>query len=174
MVLVVRVRWASRCKDAGSPDSGDYRGDRGRGSAASSAAAWHSHYFAKPPIYGVRVGASVSRAIGSSAAASSAGTTRVASTSRPPASEATSAPTPHQTPDRLPSQPSARSIEKRPGPVAATESAAAQMTRLYSNPPFVIQNPFRMCTDPTATTITDAIAAATNGVRNPSANATPL
>ena len=48
MVLVARVRWTSRCKDAGSPDSGDYRGDRGRGSAAPSAAARHSHYFAKP------------------------------------------------------------------------------------------------------------------------------
>ncbi len=48
MVLVAGVRWASRCKDAGSPDSGCYRGDRGRGSAASSAALRLSHYFARP------------------------------------------------------------------------------------------------------------------------------
>ena len=48
MVFVAWVRWASRCKDAGSPDSGCYRGDRGRGSAASSAATRHNLYFAKP------------------------------------------------------------------------------------------------------------------------------
>ena len=47
MALVAGVRWASCCKDAGNPDSGDYRGNRGRGSAASSAALRHSLYFAK-------------------------------------------------------------------------------------------------------------------------------
>src|SRR6266516_7273757 len=50
MVLVAGVRWASCCKDAGNPDSGDYRGDRGRGSAASSAALRHSLYFAKASL----------------------------------------------------------------------------------------------------------------------------
>ena len=54
MVLVARVRWSSRRKDAGSPDSGGYRGDGGRGSAASSAAARHSHYFARPSYRSAR------------------------------------------------------------------------------------------------------------------------
>src|SRR5207248_10246559 len=66
-----------------------------------------------------------------------------------------------------------RSSEKRPGPAAATEAVTLQMTRLYSKPPFVIQKPLWMCTDPTATTITDATASAANGVRKPRANATP-
>ena len=34
-VLVARVRWASRGKDAGSADSGSYRRDRGRSSRRS-------------------------------------------------------------------------------------------------------------------------------------------
>src|SRR5205807_4311370 len=42
-VLVARVRWASCCKNAGSPDSGAIGADRGRRSAASSTAVRHSH-----------------------------------------------------------------------------------------------------------------------------------
>jgi hypothetical protein len=48
MVIVVGVRWSSRGKDAGSPDSGGYRGDCGRRIAASGAARRHIDYFAKP------------------------------------------------------------------------------------------------------------------------------
>jgi hypothetical protein len=48
MVFVVRVRWASRCKDAGSPGSFGYRGDRGRSSAAIQRGRTAQPLFAKP------------------------------------------------------------------------------------------------------------------------------
>jgi hypothetical protein len=42
MLLVTGVRWSFRGEDAGSPKSQSYF------SGASSAARWHSEYFAKP------------------------------------------------------------------------------------------------------------------------------
>jgi len=48
MVFVERVRWASRCKDAGSPDSGAIGATEDAAARRSSAAARHNHYFAKP------------------------------------------------------------------------------------------------------------------------------
>jgi hypothetical protein len=48
MAFVVGVRWTFRGKDAGRPDSGCYRGNRGHSIGASSAARRHSCYFAKP------------------------------------------------------------------------------------------------------------------------------
>jgi hypothetical protein len=47
MVLVERVRWASRCKDAGSPDTGGIGATEDAAARRSTAAARHSHYFAK-------------------------------------------------------------------------------------------------------------------------------
>jgi len=78
------------------------------------------------------VSGSVSRASGASAAACSGCASRVASTRKPPASDAASTPTPHQRPDRLSATPSAWSTEKRPGPIAATETATVKIRRLYS------------------------------------------
>ena len=49
MVFVERVRWASRCKDAGSPDSGAIGTTEDAAARRSSAAARHNHYFAKDP-----------------------------------------------------------------------------------------------------------------------------
>ena len=48
MVFVERVRWASRCKDAGSPDSGAIGATEDAAARRSSAAARLNHYFAKP------------------------------------------------------------------------------------------------------------------------------
>ena len=48
MVFVERVRWASRCKDAGSPDSGAIGAPEDAAARRSSAAARHNHCFAKP------------------------------------------------------------------------------------------------------------------------------
>jgi hypothetical protein len=48
MVFVERVRWSSRCKDAGSPDSGAIGATEDAAARRSSAAARHNHYFAKP------------------------------------------------------------------------------------------------------------------------------
>jgi hypothetical protein len=48
MVFVVRVRWASRCKDAGSPGSGATGATEDEAARRSSAAARHNHYFVKP------------------------------------------------------------------------------------------------------------------------------
>ena len=52
MVFVERVRWASRCKDAGSPASGASGATEDAAARRSSAAARHNHYFAKPSRYG--------------------------------------------------------------------------------------------------------------------------
>jgi hypothetical protein len=48
MPFVVGVCWTFRGKDAGSPDSSGYRGDRGRSLGASSAARRHNLRFAEP------------------------------------------------------------------------------------------------------------------------------
>jgi hypothetical protein len=48
MLLVAGVRCSFRGKDAGNPDSRNYRGDRGRRIGASSAARGLRPYFAKP------------------------------------------------------------------------------------------------------------------------------
>jgi hypothetical protein len=48
MPFVVGVRWSFRGKDAGSPESRSYRGDRGHSIGASSAALRHNLYFANP------------------------------------------------------------------------------------------------------------------------------
>ena len=48
MVFVAGVWRAFGGKDAGSPDSRDYRGDRGRGFRASATARRLNLYFAKP------------------------------------------------------------------------------------------------------------------------------
>jgi hypothetical protein len=53
MVFVERVRWASRCKDAGSPASGAGGTPEDAAARRSSAAARLNHYFAKPS-YGPR------------------------------------------------------------------------------------------------------------------------
>jgi hypothetical protein len=45
-------------------------------------------------------------------------------------------------PLRLSSQPRARSIENRPGPVAAIAIATVSKVRLNSKPPFPLKNPF--------------------------------
>jgi hypothetical protein len=47
MAFVVGVRWALRGKDAGRPDSGGYRVNRGHSHGASSAARRHNRYLAK-------------------------------------------------------------------------------------------------------------------------------
>ena len=63
MPFVDGVRWTFRGKDAGRPDSGCYRGNRGRSIGASSAARRHNLYFAKPSYYekGQRKASSPSR-----------------------------------------------------------------------------------------------------------------
>jgi hypothetical protein len=48
MAFVVWVRWASRCKDAGSPGSGATGATEDAAARRSSAAARHNDYFAKP------------------------------------------------------------------------------------------------------------------------------
>ena len=48
MAFVAGVRCSFRGKDAGRPDSGCYRGNRGRSMRASSAALRHNLYSAKP------------------------------------------------------------------------------------------------------------------------------
>jgi hypothetical protein len=48
MPFVDGVRCSFRGKDAGRPDSGDYRGNRGRRIGASSAARRHNLYPADP------------------------------------------------------------------------------------------------------------------------------
>jgi hypothetical protein len=48
MVFVVRVCWASRCKDAGSPASGASVATEDAAARRSSAAAQLNHYFAQP------------------------------------------------------------------------------------------------------------------------------
>ena len=48
MVFVERVRWALRCKDAGSPDSGAIGATEDAAARRSSAAARLNHYFAEP------------------------------------------------------------------------------------------------------------------------------
>src|SRR5439155_27381304 len=82
--------------------------------------------------------------------------------------------TPHQTPLRLSSQPIARSIEKRPGPIAARDAATVARTSGYSRPPFPFQKPFDQCTVQIALNITTAIASDASGVTNPAASRIPL
>jgi hypothetical protein len=48
MVLVAGVRWAPRCKDAGSLDSGPIGATEDAAARMPSAALRHSHYFVKP------------------------------------------------------------------------------------------------------------------------------
>jgi hypothetical protein len=48
MVFVERVRWASRCKDAGSLASGTSGATEDAAARRSSAAARLNHYFAEP------------------------------------------------------------------------------------------------------------------------------
>jgi hypothetical protein len=48
MVFVERVRWASRCQDAGSPAGGASGATEDAAARRSSAAARLNHYFAKP------------------------------------------------------------------------------------------------------------------------------
>jgi hypothetical protein len=48
MVFVERARWASRCKDAGSPDSGAIEATEDAAARRSSADARLNHYFVKP------------------------------------------------------------------------------------------------------------------------------
>jgi hypothetical protein len=58
MVLVARVRWAPRCKDAGRPASGASGATEDAAARRSSAAARLSHYPVVPSV------AQVSRACG--------------------------------------------------------------------------------------------------------------
>jgi hypothetical protein len=48
MVFVERVRWASRCKDAGRPASGTSGTTEDAAARRSSVAARLNHYFVKP------------------------------------------------------------------------------------------------------------------------------
>ena len=48
MVLVAGVRWAPRCKDAGSLDSGPIEATEDAAARMPSATLRLSHYFAKP------------------------------------------------------------------------------------------------------------------------------
>src|SRR5438552_4053183 len=54
---------------------------------------------------------------------------------------AAATPTPHQTPLMLSSQPIKRSIEKRPGPIAATATATVASESGNSSPPLLLKKP---------------------------------
>jgi hypothetical protein len=57
MVLVAGVRWAPRCKDAGSLDSRPIGATEDAAARMPSAALRHSHYFARPSYGLAEVGA---------------------------------------------------------------------------------------------------------------------
>src|SRR5205823_3810423 len=69
-------------------------------------------------------------------------------------------------------QPSAASIDARPGPVYANAIAAAAITRGSSNPPLLFHRPFGKWTA-RVPTITPTIAALPSGVRKPSIRSAP-
>src|SRR5207253_10036213 len=87
---------------------------------------------------------------------------------------AAATPTPHQTPLMLSSQPIARSIENRPGPIAASAIATVASTSGNSRPPLLFQKPLDQCTVQMALNITTAIASDASGVTNPAASSRPL
>ena len=72
------------------------------------------------------------------------------------------------------SQPITRSIEKRPGPVAATATATVASASGNSIPPSPLKKPFFQWTTAIAFSITTAIPRAASGVRKPAANESPL